>query len=188
MGEIVATTSTRHLEEIGNEELEDYVTFVIKDQMFGIPVLGVQDILSPDRIASIPLAFAQTRARDRRNICTGRLERLYDALSMYRARHGTLPTSLTELVDARYIPSAHLVCPARDDLETGYFYLLRAMSNISGDQGILACDLRGNHSDSRGVLFANGDCFRYREDEFQELLQLPVNAVFAQALAAAQAR
>ena len=56
MGEIVATTSTRHLEEIGNEELEDYVTFVIKDQMFGIPVLGVQDILSPDKIASIPLA------------------------------------------------------------------------------------------------------------------------------------
>ncbi len=56
MGEIVATTSTRHLEETGNEELEDYVTFVIKDQMFGIPVLGVQDILSPDRIASIPLA------------------------------------------------------------------------------------------------------------------------------------
>ncbi len=56
MGEIVATSGSRDLEEAGSEQLEDFVTFVIKDQMFGIPVLGVQDILSPDRIAPIPLA------------------------------------------------------------------------------------------------------------------------------------
>ena len=56
MGELVATSGSRDLETMGSEELEDFVTFVIKDQMFGIPVLGVQDILSPDMIASIPLA------------------------------------------------------------------------------------------------------------------------------------
>ncbi len=36
--------------------LEDFVTFFIGDQMFGIPVLRVQDILTPDQIAPIPLA------------------------------------------------------------------------------------------------------------------------------------
>lgn len=36
--------------------LEDFVTFFIGNQMFGIPVLRVQDILTPDRIAPIPLA------------------------------------------------------------------------------------------------------------------------------------
>jgi purine-binding chemotaxis protein CheW len=38
------------------EDLEDFVTFFVADQMFGIPVLKVQDILTPDSIASIPLA------------------------------------------------------------------------------------------------------------------------------------
>ncbi len=36
--------------------LEDFVTFFIGDQMFGIPVLRVQDILTPNQIAPIPLA------------------------------------------------------------------------------------------------------------------------------------
>ena len=37
-------------------DLEDYVTFRVGDQLFGIPVLRVQDILTPDRIAPVPLA------------------------------------------------------------------------------------------------------------------------------------
>ena len=37
-------------------EAEDYVTFVIADQLFGIPVLKVQDVLSSHRITRIPLA------------------------------------------------------------------------------------------------------------------------------------
>jgi len=43
------------------KDLDDYVTFFVADQMFGIPVLKVQDILTPDRIASIPLAPAEVR-------------------------------------------------------------------------------------------------------------------------------
>jgi len=34
----------------------DFVTFVIADQLFGIPVLTVQDVLGPQRITRIPLA------------------------------------------------------------------------------------------------------------------------------------
>ncbi len=38
------------------EETEDFVTFTIADQLFGIPVLLVQDVLSSYHITCIPLA------------------------------------------------------------------------------------------------------------------------------------
>ena len=37
-------------------ETAEYVTFVIDGQLFGIPVLGVQDVLSAHKITRIPLA------------------------------------------------------------------------------------------------------------------------------------
>lgn len=37
-------------------ETEDFVTFTIADQLFGIPVLKVQDVLSTHNITRIPLA------------------------------------------------------------------------------------------------------------------------------------
>ena len=52
----VAATETRTLATHSSEGLEDYVTFIIGDQMFGIPVLRVQDILTPNQIAPVPLA------------------------------------------------------------------------------------------------------------------------------------
>lgn len=39
-----------------NSEQRDYVTMSIGDQMFGIPVLTVQDVLGPQNIARVPLA------------------------------------------------------------------------------------------------------------------------------------
>ena len=38
------------------EGLDVFVTFMIADQLFGIPILSVQDILTPNNIAWIPLA------------------------------------------------------------------------------------------------------------------------------------
>ncbi len=38
---------------------QEYVTFTIADQLFGIPVLKVQDVLSSYRITRIPLAPAE---------------------------------------------------------------------------------------------------------------------------------
>lgn len=37
-------------------DTEDFVTFIIADQLFGIPVLKVQDVLSAHNITRIPLA------------------------------------------------------------------------------------------------------------------------------------
>lgn len=52
----IVPSDNRQLTPHQGEDLEDYVTFYIGDQMFGIPVLRVQDILTPDKIAPIPLA------------------------------------------------------------------------------------------------------------------------------------
>ena len=43
-------------EERERERQVDYVTMTIADQLFGIPVLQVQDVLGPQRITKIPLA------------------------------------------------------------------------------------------------------------------------------------
>ena len=38
------------------DESREYVTMTVADQLFGIPVLTVQDVLGPQRITRIPLA------------------------------------------------------------------------------------------------------------------------------------
>lgn len=44
-----------------SENQTEFVTFNIADQLFGIPVLIVQDILVPEKIASIPLSPPEVR-------------------------------------------------------------------------------------------------------------------------------
>lgn len=62
MSNALATTDSHDLTATHpGEDLEDFVTFFVADQMFGIPVLKVQDILTPDSIASIPLAPPEVR-------------------------------------------------------------------------------------------------------------------------------
>ena len=61
MEQAVATTAARDVDIVPGKDLDDFVTFFINDQMFGVPVLKVQDILKPDRIAPIPLAPPEVR-------------------------------------------------------------------------------------------------------------------------------
>jgi purine-binding chemotaxis protein CheW len=58
---VIVVEEQQNLTTHPGEDLEDFVTFTIGDQMFGIPVLRVQDILTPDRIAPIPLAPKEIR-------------------------------------------------------------------------------------------------------------------------------
>jgi purine-binding chemotaxis protein CheW len=46
----------RHESQEGGNE---FVTFLVADQLFGIPVLTVQEVLGPQRITRIPLAPAE---------------------------------------------------------------------------------------------------------------------------------
>ena len=55
MNKSVVVSSQRALREV-SAETQDYVTMFINRQMFGVPVLTVQDVLGPQRITRIPLA------------------------------------------------------------------------------------------------------------------------------------
>jgi len=57
MNQIVPAASKRGSQEIAStEDHEEFVTMFIEGQMFGIPVLMVQDVLGPQKITRIPLA------------------------------------------------------------------------------------------------------------------------------------
>ncbi len=49
-------TNSVHEDVAGAGSSEEYVTFMIANQLFGIPVLKVQDVLSSCQITRIPLA------------------------------------------------------------------------------------------------------------------------------------
>ncbi|MDP6805070.1 MAG: chemotaxis protein CheW [Rhodospirillales bacterium] len=42
-------------------DLSDFVTFVIAEQLFGVPILQVQDIHSPTSVAPVPLAPSEVK-------------------------------------------------------------------------------------------------------------------------------
>lgn len=46
----------RQSTDLAAPETQDYVTMYIEGQLFGIPVLTVQDVLGPQKITRIPLA------------------------------------------------------------------------------------------------------------------------------------
>lgn len=60
-GQDLVTANSSAIGAESREHLEEYVTFNIAGQMFGIPVLIVQDILLPENIAAIPLAPPEVR-------------------------------------------------------------------------------------------------------------------------------
>jgi len=60
-GQALVKTGSTDVDAVGGENLEEFVTFNIAGQLFGIPVLIVQDILVPENIASIPLAPPEVR-------------------------------------------------------------------------------------------------------------------------------
>ncbi len=61
MPQDVTATASHECSTQQSEGLDEFVTFYVADQMFGISTLKVQDILTPDNIAPIPLAPAGVR-------------------------------------------------------------------------------------------------------------------------------
>ena len=59
MSLVPAGAQGRHVQVAGDAQSHDYVSIFIAGQMFGIPVLQVQDVLGPQRITRIPLAPAE---------------------------------------------------------------------------------------------------------------------------------
>jgi purine-binding chemotaxis protein CheW len=44
------------MNETADHNLHEYVTAVIGDQLFGLPILRVQDVFAPERLTRVPLA------------------------------------------------------------------------------------------------------------------------------------
>lgn len=45
-----------NVDVLDNKETREYVTATVDGQLFGVPVLTVQDVLGPQRLANIPLS------------------------------------------------------------------------------------------------------------------------------------
>ncbi len=57
MNQLVTTSAKRGSQDLAStEDHDEFVTMFIEGQMFGIPVLMVQDVLGPQKITRIPLA------------------------------------------------------------------------------------------------------------------------------------
>ena len=56
MNEVAVVETGRNMVEMAEADTEEFVTFRIAGQLFGVPVLHVQDILRPKDIAFVPLA------------------------------------------------------------------------------------------------------------------------------------
>ena len=41
-----------------DQSTQEYITVIIADQLFGLPILEVQDVFTPDAVAKVPLAAA----------------------------------------------------------------------------------------------------------------------------------
>jgi purine-binding chemotaxis protein CheW len=61
MAQALETSGTSNREVATRAEQEEFVTFTIDKQLFGVPILKVQDILKPNRIAPVPLAAPEIR-------------------------------------------------------------------------------------------------------------------------------
>jgi purine-binding chemotaxis protein CheW len=55
-GTDIAVFSGGNAAAVTGQDAAEYVTTIVADQMFGIPVLQVQDVLGPQRVTRIPLA------------------------------------------------------------------------------------------------------------------------------------
>jgi purine-binding chemotaxis protein CheW len=47
------------MSEIADHTLREYVTALIGGQLFGLPILRVQDVFAPERLTTVPLAPAE---------------------------------------------------------------------------------------------------------------------------------
>ncbi|MCB9979209.1 MAG: chemotaxis protein CheW [Rhodospirillales bacterium] len=51
-----STTRKKEDSSASSDQCSDYLTIIISGQMFGIPVLQIQDVLGPQKVTKIPLA------------------------------------------------------------------------------------------------------------------------------------
>lgn len=61
MANVNSNRDENESQRAGDEEATSFVTFTVAGQLFGVPVIRVQDILTPDAIAPVPGGPAEVR-------------------------------------------------------------------------------------------------------------------------------
>ncbi|MHC4715544.1 MAG: hypothetical protein ACYS5V_01105 [Planctomycetota bacterium] len=108
--------------------------------------------------------------------CELNLKTLNASLDQYAIRRpGSVAPRLETLVDGTTIKDAHLRCPGRKSDQPGYLYA-PTPDDPEDTKKIRLCDRRGNHGDTRLLIFADDRFARVKEEEFLRLLALPENA------------
>lgn len=127
-------------EVVAVNKQQDYVSFIVGGQMFGIPVLKVQDILKPEKIATIPLAPAEVKGSIN---LRGRIVTVIDV----RTRLGIKPRD-----DGKHDDNMAVTVESGQDLYT-------LLVDQIGDVVSLSSDLYENNPstlDARWREFSNG--------------------------------
>ena len=132
-----------------------------------------------------PISLHQGRAKLAKDDCLRNLSEIrYTMLAS--SRSGNAPKSLQALVDQKQVSQSQINCPGAPARTVGYFYIPWNKKNINTENAILLCDFAENHAGGRNLLLADWKTGFYSDKEFGELLKLPINQVFAKALAEAE--
>ena len=126
--------------------------------------------------------LSQSRATAPRRACEANLNAIGEASHTYTAENGRRPPSMRALMNAALIEPKAFKCPAADRPGRNDYFVHWAISPDASDLALFACDLKGNHTDGRNVLWFNGTATFVPERAFQAALTSPENAAFAKAL------
>ena len=130
-------------------------------------------------------AYTVRQATLSRIFCLRRLGEIYEAIRLRSFRSPDRPAArLEDLLSGEGSTPVKITCPAREDRAVGYFFLPAPLKpSDANTQRVLACDFQDNHGgEGRSVLFTTGRAEWYDERAFQDLLKLPENRAFAEAL------
>ena len=114
------------------------------------------------------------------------LQRLYKAV--VRCGRGMAPDTLSWLVERNDLNNQDLQCYRNRGRAVDFFYQKRTiLSPTEASREVFACDFIDNHGGTgRVVILTNGEAGWYDADKLPELLKLPENQDFAEALAEAE--
>jgi hypothetical protein len=148
------------------------------------PIVAVFAMAAIVTAACAPASVSQTRAEEGKTACARNMA----AIAFRLQQSFVLPKDLQALVAGNHLRDAQIHCPAG---KKEYFYMPvheTALLDKMLDKTVVVCDLAGNHPGGRHVVFADWSCAWKTNDEFAELLKLPVNEAFARELQQAESK
>jgi hypothetical protein len=150
------------------------------------PILGMVALAGALVAAFAPMTCSQTMAKLAREDCENNIKAIRYSLALH-SRAGLMPKDLDALLQSGSLKDRNVRCPGNKNRAMGYFYMPRdAKKNQNPEQVLIVCDFAGNHPGGRNVIFADWRSDWLSDSEFENLLNLPVNQVFAKALRAAE--